>query len=184
MDAEEIARVLGQVARDNEINCTGPGEVGCKGRTGWHSWTERRAHVAQSQAELLAPLVEQAKREAAAEFAHWVATHRAYNGSDHERGQSLYNECLNAVLPTWAAEWGAERVARGGAGGGAGREGGCGSCLACDPPQTGPSGFSFVRMYVCATCGNKRCGAARDCLKWECSGSNELGQIATPRRPR
>lgn len=54
---------------------------------------------------------------------------------------------------------------------------GCGSCLTCDRPSD-----SFVtRMYVCAACGNKRCPAAVDCLKWECSGSNEPGQVAVPR---
>lgn len=49
---------------------------------------------------------------------------------------------------------------------------GCGSCMTCDAP-TGPW---RSRMYLCATCGNKRCPAATDCRRWECSGSNELGQ--------
>lgn len=39
------------------------------------------------------------------DFAQWVATNRAYNGSDHEHGQSLYNECLNAVLGQWALDY-------------------------------------------------------------------------------
>lgn len=52
----------------------------------------------------------------------------------------------------------------------AARAGGCGACAACDPPG------AFVRMYVCATCGNKRCPASTDCLKWECSGSNDPNQ--------
>ena len=43
------------------------------------------------------------------EFVQWVATQRAYNGSDHRHGQSLYNECLNAVLPQWAEEFIATR---------------------------------------------------------------------------
>lgn len=54
----------------------------------------------------------------------------------------------------------------------------CGSCCACDPPVTSLTGLPFSRMYVCATCGNKRCPAASDCRKWKCSGSNEPGQIA------
>jgi hypothetical protein len=48
-----------------------------------------------------------------ADFAHWVATNRAYNGSEHLHGQSLYNECINAVLSTWA--WEFAREAGGGA---------------------------------------------------------------------
>jgi hypothetical protein len=79
--------------------------------------------------------------------------------------------------------WLEERAA--GVGTRAVRAGGCGSCLACDPPHTGPSGFPGMRMYVCATCGNKRCPAAGDCLEWECSGSNDPDQgPPTPRADR
>ena len=46
---------------------------------------------------------------AVTEFVAWVATQRAYNGSDHPHGQSLYNECLNAALPDWADQWLRER---------------------------------------------------------------------------
>lgn len=53
---------------------------------------------------------------------------------------------------------------------------GCGACVTCDPPNRFAS-----RMYVCATCGNKRCPAAVDCREWECSGSNDPDQ---PRRRR
>ena len=53
---------------------------------------------------------------------------------------------------------------------------GCGACVTCDPPNEFAS-----RMYVCATCGNKRCPAAVDCREWECSGSNDPDQ---PRRRR
>ena len=49
------------------------------------------------------------RAEAAFAFADWVARARAYNGSDHERGQVLYDECLNAVLPKWAVEWAEEQ---------------------------------------------------------------------------
>lgn len=49
--------------------------------------------------------VRKARADGAREFAAWVATNRAYNGSDHKHGQALYNECLNVVLPTWAAEF-------------------------------------------------------------------------------
>lgn len=44
------------------------------------------------------------------EFVQWVATNRAYNGTDHEHGQALYNECLNVVLPVWAADFLAEKM--------------------------------------------------------------------------
>lgn len=57
---------------------------------------------------------------------------------------------------------------------------GCGSCLTCDPPTRRASGLPTSRMYVCATCGNKRCPAASDCLRWECSGSNDPDQIPQP----
>lgn len=43
--------------------------------------------------------------DAATDFAAWVATDRAYNGSEHPRGQSLYNECINEVLREWAVEY-------------------------------------------------------------------------------
>lgn len=45
-----------------------------------------------------------------AEFAQWVASNRAYNGAP-DPGQALYNEQINAVLPTWAEEFLAEREA-------------------------------------------------------------------------
>lgn len=57
---------------------------------------------------ILADHVRRARAEALMEFAQWVATNRSYNGSDHRHGQSLYNECLNAVLPTWASEFAIE----------------------------------------------------------------------------
>jgi len=48
--------------------------------------------------------------DALREFVQWVATQRAFNGSDHSpHAQALYNECLNAVLPEWAEQWLAER---------------------------------------------------------------------------
>lgn len=49
--------------------------------------------------------VEAIRASAVREFVQWVATGRAYNGSDHPHAQSLYNECLNAVLPEWAEEF-------------------------------------------------------------------------------
>lgn len=55
--------------------------------------------------------------------------------------------------------------------------GGCGVCRACDPPRPGLSGLPMSRMYLCATCGNKRCPAAQDCLKWKCSHSNSSSQV-------
>ena len=58
----------------------------------------------------------------------------------------------------------------------------CRVCLACDPPRKSPSGLPMMRMYVCGTCGNKRCPAAGDCSKWECSGSNDPGQTPRPKR--
>jgi hypothetical protein len=45
------------------------------------------------------------RAEALRDFVQWVASNRAHNGSDYPHGQSLYNECINAVLPHWAADW-------------------------------------------------------------------------------
>lgn len=56
------------------------------------------------------------------------------------------------------------------------RNNACGVCLECDPPVGG-----IARMYVCAMCGNKRCPAAIDCLKWDCSGSNATNQVPVPK---
>ena len=67
-----------------------------------HSWDY---HLADAVLPLIHAERDKARAEVVEEFAQWVATNRAYNGSDHERGQSLYNECLNAVLPTWAREF-------------------------------------------------------------------------------
>lgn len=50
----QIIETLVQVERENAINCTGLGEVGCNGRQGWHSWSEHRTHVAEAQAHALA----------------------------------------------------------------------------------------------------------------------------------
>jgi hypothetical protein len=49
----------------------------------------------------------EARAEAAVrEFVQWVATSRAYNGSDHHvYAQSLYNDQINDALPKWAEEW-------------------------------------------------------------------------------
>lgn len=44
---------------------------------------------------------------------------------------------------------------------------GCGVCARCRPAWRG--------MYLCATCGNKRCPHATDC-RHACTGSNEPGQ--------
>ena len=44
---------------------------------------------------------------------------------------------------------------------------GCGRCVACYPEWRG--------MYLCETCGNKRCPHATDC-QYVCTGSNEPGQ--------
>lgn len=51
--------------------------------------------------EDIAPIIAEGVRK----FVAWVAINRAFNGSNHDHGQSLYNECLNAALPTWAEEW-------------------------------------------------------------------------------
>lgn len=52
-DYDRLVETLVRVERENAINCTGPGEVGCKGRSGWHSWSEHRQHVAEAQAAAL-----------------------------------------------------------------------------------------------------------------------------------
>ena len=44
---------------------------------------------------------------------------------------------------------------------------GCGQCRMCYPDWFG--------MFLCATCGNKRCPHATDC-RLVCTGSNEPGQ--------
>lgn len=51
--SDRAREVLARVAWENAINCTGPGEVGCRGRKGWHSWTEHYAHVAAEQVKAL-----------------------------------------------------------------------------------------------------------------------------------
>jgi hypothetical protein len=61
-------------------------------------------------AQALAPVVREARVSALREFVQWVATQRAYNGSDHSiHAQALYNESINAVLPEWAEEFLADR---------------------------------------------------------------------------
>lgn len=56
LGSDEVRAALMKVARDNAINCTGPGEVGCNGRMGWHSWTSHREHVAAAEADALRAL--------------------------------------------------------------------------------------------------------------------------------
>lgn len=73
-------------------------------------WQERHGDPTFAGAQAFARLHEDQHRDAVREFANWVSTQRAYNGSEHEHGQSLYNECINAVLPTWAEEWAAEQA--------------------------------------------------------------------------
>jgi hypothetical protein len=55
-------------------------------------------------------------------------------------------------------------------------------CAACDPGlilDGKPTGLPS-RMSVCPDCGNKRCPKAANHAKWECSGSNEVGQVGVP----
>lgn len=100
---------LERVVAEHRVVATGLGEWCCScSPTVWRPSAHRARHLTDH----IAPLIEQARRDGAAEFAHWVATQRAYNGSDHDHGQSLYNECINGVLPTWAVEWGAEQATR------------------------------------------------------------------------
>jgi hypothetical protein len=52
-------------------------------------------------------------------------------------------------------------------------------CAACDPGliiDGQPIGLAS-RMSVCPDCGNKRCPKAANHARWECSGSNETGQV-------
>ncbi len=56
-------------------------------------------------ADLIAARLAPIRAPTVVDFAQWVATNRAYNGSDHPHGQSLYNECLNGVLPLWALQY-------------------------------------------------------------------------------
>jgi len=73
-------------------------------------WQERHGDPTLAGARAFERLRDDQRRDAVREFANWVATQRAYNGSEHDYGQSLYNECINAVLPTWAEEWAAEQA--------------------------------------------------------------------------
>lgn len=90
-----------------------------------------------------------AREEGLREFAHWVAVGRAYNGSNHERGQSLYNECLNAVLPTWVEEFIVEHPAT--------------------PAEVGTRKVEPEMMPTAGGWACKRCGdAPHDCGEPEC----------------
>lgn len=60
--------------------------------------------------KLIAARVAEAEAREVLDFVHWVAIARAHNGSEHQHGQSLYNECINAALPTWAAEYLTDRA--------------------------------------------------------------------------
>ena len=53
-------------------------------------------------------------------------------------------------------------------------------CTRCDSPNwpTSQWGFTFARMTLCPTCGNKRCPGAVDHDR-PCSGSNEPGQAGS-----
>lgn len=64
-----------------------------------------RAADAVLASDWLAARVAEAGARAVLDFVHWVAIARAHNGSEHQYGQSLYNECINAALPTWAADY-------------------------------------------------------------------------------
>lgn len=52
-------------------------------------------------------------------------------------------------------------------------------CAACDPGMLlGGERVPFAtRMALCPDCGNKRCPKATDHREWQCSGSNEPGQV-------
>lgn len=88
-----------------EMRCT------CGERLTWdqRDGEAHRAHVA----DVLAQRDRRVAAEAVLEFVAWIARARAHNGSESQYGQSLYNECINAALPVWAAEWMADRVEAG-----------------------------------------------------------------------
>lgn len=55
-------------------------------------------------------------------------------------------------------------------------------CAACDPGlilDGKPTGLPS-RMNVCPDCGNKRCPKAANHARWQCSGSNAVGQVGVP----
>lgn len=55
-------------------------------------------------------------------------------------------------------------------------------CAACDPGlilDGKPTGLPS-RMSVCPDCGNKRCPKAANHARWQCSGSNAVGQVGVP----
>lgn len=47
-----------------------------------------------------------------------------------------------------------------------------------DTPKMFGQPTLMMRMFLCETCGNKRCPHAADC-RLECTGSNEPGQVGS-----
>lgn len=73
-------------------------------------WNKGAAIVERMALDRAERVLDALSAEVLGDFVGWVATSRAYNGSEHKRGQSLYNEGLNEVLPHWALEWAQERL--------------------------------------------------------------------------
>lgn len=51
--ADKRVAVVQRVMQQQRINCTGPGEVGCYARKGWHSWYDHELHIAEAIVEAL-----------------------------------------------------------------------------------------------------------------------------------
>jgi hypothetical protein len=55
-------------------------------------------------------------------------------------------------------------------------------CAACDPGMMLDGEYTPFpsRMNICPQCGNKRCPKASNHARWQCSGSNDVGQVGVP----
>lgn len=85
IDREAVDAVL----KEHTIECTGPGEVTCRGcrHAGWMSWTVYRSHVTDAVLAVLPGLpLAQVKADALREAA---ATARAYSNGNHDNARHV-----------------------------------------------------------------------------------------------
>lgn len=75
-----VETLLAEVLAEHAIECTGRGEVTCRGcrNQGWMSWHTYRAHVAAEQAAVLAQYIDGLLREARGE----VDSQHHFHGDD------------------------------------------------------------------------------------------------------
>ncbi len=60
VDRSALINAAARVQNANRINCTGPGEVGCGGVEGWHSWGDHYMHVSEAMLDAVLPMIAQA----------------------------------------------------------------------------------------------------------------------------